>query len=90
MDSLTRILRRLSSRALNDTERKDDAEQLVGMLGVTPNVAAELGAEGSSLSSNCAMSIGSFVRLHSQSGFSIASLEFYRCDCGRVSAPRSR
>ena len=46
MDAITKILRRLSSRALNDAEQKEDTDQLVGMLGVTSNVAAQLGAGG--------------------------------------------
>ena len=46
IDAITRLLRRLSYRALNASEERDDSDQLIRMLGVTPNVAAQLSGEG--------------------------------------------
>jgi hypothetical protein len=46
MESLNRLLRRLTSRALNVAEEKENNDQLIAMLGVTPNVAAQLNGEG--------------------------------------------
>ncbi len=46
IDAINRILRRLLNRSLSVTEQEGDTDQLVKMLGVSANTAAELNNEG--------------------------------------------
>jgi hypothetical protein len=43
---LNKLLRRLASRALNDSEKQNDQDDLLKMLGVTPDIAGQMNEEG--------------------------------------------